>query len=909
MPIEKFSSIVSYYADCFRADGGELSFWNVFKLKPADYCVIKGREYLACEELPRLPIDPEKAKKLQQEAELYTREKTLVYGLLCISGQLNVDSGLVSSRQLCSPIYYYTASITFEDGDAFVSFSSKVNVNWPLVRSILKDDIIDSALEMFPIPKARVEHRDVLSLVTWLEQYSQVRECLSLLHYPKLSTESELQDSSNSKKSLSALSSATLTLVDKPRHSRGIDHELRNINKGSLESSPCRALFGQAQTVQPTASMPQPELLPVILSQAQQQALHIAASETLGLVSGPPGTGKTLTIAAIVADRLLSGETCLIVSETEQAVEVVADKLASHFGIDEGVVRAGRAEYLKELKSYLNDLLKTGVNAEDKVAVRGKREQLSRTSKIIEKLEKQFIRRSKLSVKWGDTLNSVQANSNANIIQRLQIRWIKSRIAKSVQHWDLIETIERTEKNKKIAAFDYIRSFRQYQLGELLDNHRTELNQFNKAIRARSSSTQQSLFDEIDYGVLLNAFPIWIVSLSTLHKVLPLIPELFDLTIFDEATQCNIASSIPAMLRSKRTLLVGDAKQLSHSSFLAAKTEKQLLEKNNLPIEQYDAYSYRNNSILHKASDNIATQSSVTFLDEHFRSKPDLIAFSNKHFYRSRLKVMQHRPDSYNTGNWRLLVVNGERDKKGINKIEAQYLIDQLAAIIESNERLQEKPSIGIISPYRAQADYLQKLVEKNFSYSIIEQYQLRTGTPYHFQGSERDIVLLSFAICKNSLRASSYLNKEDMFNVAVTRARQQQLVFLSLSKESLNSNNLLRKYLEHYHTTSIAKAAPTIFEEEVQEVCRTLESHKLKTWQGYPIAGQTMDILCEYDKHFVAIDLIGFPGEYADFFEINAYKVFHRAGLKVIPISYGLWTEQQALCVRMILRELGINL
>lgn len=56
-----------------------------------------------------------------------------------------------------------------------------------------------------------------------------------------------------------------------------------------------------------------------------------------------------------------------------------------------------------------------------------------------------------------------------------------------------------------------------------------------------------------------------------------------------------------------------------------------------------------------------------------------------------------------------------------------------------------------------------------------------------------------------------------------------------------------------------------------------------------------------------MAIDLIGFPGPWADFFELNTYKLFKRAGVEVLPISYGLWVVDKQACIAKVVKKLGL--
>ena len=156
---------------------------------------------------------------------------------------------------------------------------------------------------------------------------------------------------------------------------------------------------------------------------------------------------------------------------------------------------------------------------------------------------------------------------------------------------------------------------------------------YNQAIRARNSQRQLALFEDIDPARLLAAFPIWVVTLDELHRLLPLRPQLFDVMVMDEATQCDIASALPAFQRCKRAVVTGDARQLRHISFLSRVRETQLLQRAGLQAEEREAWSYRDNSVLDLVGLQLASQEAVVFLDEHFRSRPALIRFSNELFY------------------------------------------------------------------------------------------------------------------------------------------------------------------------------------------------------------------------------------------------------------------------------------
>jgi superfamily I DNA and/or RNA helicase len=242
-------------------------------------------------------------------------------------------------------------------------------------------------------------------------------------------------------------------------------------------------------------------------------------------------------------------------------------------------------------------------------------------------------------------------------------------------------------------------------------------------------------------------------------------------------------------------LIVGDTKQLKHYSFLARSKQTQLLAKNNVPENSPGAISYRDNSILDLALKTLASGQELAFLDEHFRSKPELIHFSNQSFYQSKLKIMQHRPCT-SAGHLHLHRIAGTRDASGVNPQEAQSLLAEIQHQITQDAQTGITHSIGVISPFSAQAEYIATLIEQKIPQTDVIKHSIRVATPFGFQGEERDIMLISFAIDNDSKRAAAYLNKADVFNVTITRARQKQLIYLSMDDSLLPEYNLLRQML-----------------------------------------------------------------------------------------------------------------
>ena len=115
---------------------------------------------------------------------------------------------------------------------------------------------------------------------------------------------------------------------------------------------------------------------------------------------------------------------------------------------------------------------------------------------------------------------------------------------------------------------------------------------------------------------------------------LPFEAGFFDLVVFDEASQCDIASALPLLYRAKSAVVIGDFKQLHHISNLKETEDIQLRKKYNVADENW---SYSDNSLLGLAlSRNFRVNIKLL---EHHRSHTDIISFSNKHFYDGNLRI------------------------------------------------------------------------------------------------------------------------------------------------------------------------------------------------------------------------------------------------------------------------------
>jgi hypothetical protein len=184
----------------------------------------------------------------------------------------------------------------------------------------------------------------------------------------------------------------------------------------------------------------------------------------------------------------------------------------------------------------------------------------------------------------------------------------------------------------------------------------SSLEGFRKAIGASAKRFER--FEELknspdfDIDVLTDVFPCWIMRPEDACRVFPLRPDVFDVLIVDEASQCNPDQALPLFARASSVVIVGDDKQLSNEDLrrtLSATANQTLLQQAKLDTRDPAGYfDQTRNSLLELAS---RRQQASVLLNEHFRCRPELIAFSNARFYGNNLTVMRDRMDDEGLGS------------------------------------------------------------------------------------------------------------------------------------------------------------------------------------------------------------------------------------------------------------------
>ncbi|MDE6001816.1 MAG: hypothetical protein K2G96_05835, partial [Clostridia bacterium] len=265
-----------------------------------------------------------------------------------------------------------------------------------------------------------------------------------------------------------------------------------------------------------------------------------------------------------------------------------------------------------------------------------------------------------------------------------------------------------------------------------------ELMAFQRSIKGNMRALNlRTLFSEIP-ELLRVVAPCMLMSPITVSQYLPADPNLFDMVIFDEASQMPTCEAVPSLARAKSAVIVGDPKQMPPTSFFMGSGQ----DEENPETEDLE-------SVL---DDCLALGIPEKHLIWHYRSKHEsLIAFSNIMYYSSRLCTYPS-PDALDSKVQLKYIEDGvyERGLSKCNRQEAEALVAEVIRRLK-DEKLRSS-SLGIVTFSTPQQVYIERLLSKKIAQKGLESVAYEREEPLfvknleNVQGDERDVIL--FSVC-----------------------------------------------------------------------------------------------------------------------------------------------------------------
>ena len=350
--------------------------------------------------------------------------------------------------------------------------------------------------------------------------------------------------------------------------------------------------------------------------------------------------------------------------------------------------------------------------------------------------------------------------------------------------------------------------------------------QENKNFLYQISKTQNQWpirrFMEVYGDYMFDLFPCWLLSPESVSTIMPLTKNLFDIVLFDEASQVFVENTLPVIYRGKNIVVAGDSKQLRPTSTFM----KRYLGAD--PDENLD-YSTQAALEVESLLDLAMTRYKCTHLTYHYRSRnEELINFSNHVFYENRLQISPNTTKNKGKKPIERVLVDGKWIGRH-NDAEAKQVVEIVKKIFKTRKHNQ---SIGIITFNTEQESAIEDALDAECAKDpkFRDQYLLETNRKENgedtslfiknlenVQGDERDIIIFSIGYAKNEygrvvaqFGPLSVEGGENRLNVAITRAKEKIYVVTSIEPEELNVENsknagpkIFKNYLRYVRAVS----------------------------------------------------------------------------------------------------------
>lgn len=500
----------------------------------------------------------------------------------------------------------------------------------------------------------------------------------------------------------------------------------------------------------------------------QLLAIYNAMNFPVAYIQGPPGTGKTNTIINTILTAFFNEQTVLFASYNNHPIDSVFEKLSNlkYNGstIPFPVLRLGRKDKVKDALLYIKELYEKSKNISvyEKTLARNKDDKIERTKQLVLLLQK-HQEAIDLSERKETLEAFLQKTDNMELRLKLegqQLSQIKKRLEEigTVTDEDALSLLENDTENflkyMNFISAAYIKKLSQNEyenLRKILEMENTD---------AQVSAFNKYLYEPENVSKLLKIFPVIATTCISARKIGT--PQIyFDMTIIDEASQCDQATALLPILRGNKLMLVGDPQQLNPVITLDKNINYSLKKKYNISEE----YDYIKNSV-YKTFLTTDSVSEEILLHCHYRCAKEIIEFSNKKYYNEKLEVFTKSTAA------EPLVFCDVKSNYTTTKNTAAEEADKVVYFAENF--LTKNKTVGIITPFRNQKELIdEKLRDRNL------QNKITCGTVHAFQGDEKDAVIFSVAVTPDTNKKTyDWLkgNKE-LLNVAVSRPKEKLVV------------------------------------------------------------------------------------------------------------------------------------
>jgi hypothetical protein len=652
-----------------------------------------------------------------------------------------------------------------------------------------------------------------------------------------------------------------------------------------VDDTALAALYGAGE---PADDRDEPITSALPLSHSQERAVEHARRARITVVGGPPGAGKTHTLAALALDAVAAGRSVLLASRTRNAADVLGAALRRASGpvpvlfgdselrqemareLSDGLSALAKPDELKELDRVRRAAAAGVERVERAVTAALTDEQLAAQARRHQALMAGHRSVAPRAFDAGVDFVALHGllRPRTGFLSGLRTAWALKKArrltgAGEVPVEDLTAAVaaaEQTAAAVRLAAaggttFAELRPLLSEQDGASRAATAAWLKEFAvsrrgadarravaalaKALRSGRAARRRGLA-EIDSADLVAALPLWVGTLSDVEDILPAVPGMFDLVIIDEASHVDQPLAAPALLRGRSAVIGGDPRQLRHVSFVSDQAVQAA-------VDAEGTGDLRDRLDVPKVSlfDAAAATAGVHWLDEHHRCAPHLIGFAAQKFYDGKIALLTTHPSIADVDCIDTERVAGERNANGVNQAEVEAVLAHVRKRVAAGVR-----SIGVVTPFRAQADALEGALLHDLTLDEITTGGVRVGTVHGVQGSEFDEVVISLA-ADSRPGGWRFVNDRNLLAVLTTRARRQVHVITSAAEPP----GLIGEYLRHADVPPTETAGIAPQDEWTARLAEELVAAGVTVRTGYPVGQWRVDLVVGERGSAVAVE------------------------------------------------------
>lgn len=619
-----------------------------------------------------------------------------------------------------------------------------------------------------------------------------------------------------------------------------------------------------------------PVICPFGLNMSQALALKMAFNNRISIIEGPPGTGKTQTILNIISNAVLRDKSVAVVSNNNSATNNVFEKLEK-YGYSFLCAPLGNVDNVDKFFEEYNTIVP--YIKKESVDVREINKLYLELPKYFEKenFKKQYIsslealeieynhflmdndsfsfdtyKFKNLNVSPSDVQSAIvkiKEKEKLSFFDKLSIKW-KLKINGlffSIQKENSILLLQNlyylAKKNWYKKQIDEINK---YMEGESLEDKLTSYRDlsniyFKNKLSKKYEGNTRSNFNKLNYKRYFDEFiceyPVVLSSTYALAKCSKN-GYLFDYLIVDESSQVNMASAILSMRIAKNIVVVGDIKQLPQID------DSTFTDRNEVLLKEFNvprAYSYQGNSIMSSLLALYGKDIPRQLLREHYRCAPEIINFCNQEFYNNELIVYTEK--NGNSKNMEIVkTVPGNFARKNVygTGLYNQREIDEVDKLLDE-EKLED---IGVITPYRCQAELFQEKFKD----------RLEASTIHKFQGREKKTIIFSSVV--NDV--NDFVGNDNLINVAVSRAIDKFILVTSDKVASSKTGVLadLINYISYnqdfglIHEGNIKSIYDILYSDYENQLTEFRNQHPSKDFDTENITKELLKEILKEDKY-----------------------------------------------------------